>query len=87
MVSFWRARQPLPIKITTGDDHFLVECENLAVYAAGKTISAAVLDFCEQVTDLFHHYKALQPQQVTGEARRLRRIYRALFVEEKIHDS
>ena len=79
-----RAQELFPVKLSIGDDHFFVESENLGIYAAGKTFQAAVEDFCEQLIDIYEHYKSLNARQVTGDANRLRRLYTQMFVEEQV---
>lgn len=80
------ARHPFPVKLTTGDDHFFVESETLGIYSVGHTLQVAISDFSEQLIEIFRHYQSLRPQQVTGDARRLRQLFRELFVEEQVSD-
>ena len=77
-----RATRPFPVKITATDEHFLLESESLAIYAAGETYSDAIQDFATQVLDIFNHYQALSDDQTLGEARKLKRRYADLFVLE-----
>ncbi len=81
-----RTTRPFPVKVTMTDDYFYLESEGLCVYAVGKTYPEAHQEFCEQVVDIFRHYQGLSEDEVIGEARRLRRLYTALFIEEKNAD-
>jgi len=78
-----RATRPFPVKLTMTDDYFYLESEGLCVYAIGKTYAEALQEFCEQVVDIFRHYQGLSDDEVIGEARRLRRLFTGLFIEER----
>jgi len=73
------ASKPVSITINRGESLFFAENENLGIYAAGETRDEAIQSFSEHLTHFFHHYKRLSWDRVTGEARRLKKLYEDLF--------
>lgn len=75
--------KPVSVKISRGETLFLAENENLGLYATGESRDDAIHAFCEQLIHFYEHYKGLNWNRVTGEARRLKEIYENLFRESR----
>ncbi|PXF56403.1 MAG: hypothetical protein C4B58_13535 [Deltaproteobacteria bacterium] len=75
--------KPVSVKISRGETLFLAENENLGLYATGESRDEAIRAFCEQLIHFYEHYKELNWNRVTGEARRLKEIYENFFKETR----
>lgn len=76
--------KPVSVKIWKGESLFFAENENLCVFATGDNKAGAIASFCEQLVHFYRHYTKLRDDQVTGEAFRLRKIYKSVFRKSKI---
>ena len=73
--------KPVSVSISRGETLFLAENENLGLYATGESRDEVIRAFCEQLIHFYENYKGLSWDRVTGEARRLKKIYEDLFRE------
>ncbi|MCK4391113.1 MAG: hypothetical protein KAV83_12855 [Desulfobacterales bacterium] len=68
-------------EVTKGQTLFFAEDENLGIFATGESRNEAISAFGEHLVHFYEHYKRLNWDSVTGEARRLKKIYEELFEE------
>lgn len=77
------ASKPISIEIKKGEAHFFAENENLGIYSIGESYNCAIKAFCEELIYFYNHYKNLPWTRVTGEAKRLKKLYEELFLKNK----
>jgi hypothetical protein len=75
--------KPVSVSVSKGESLFFAENENLGIFATGESRNEAIGAFCEHLVHFYEHYKRLDWDDVTGEARRLKNIYEDLF--EEVH--
>ena len=73
--------KPIQIAISSENGWFFAENDSLCVSGAGHTLRETLEDLADSILHLFRHYQALSPEQVTGDAIRLKRIFDTLFEE------
>ena len=71
--------KPVTVKVYRGEALFFAENENLGIFATGESRNEAISAFCEDLVHFYEHYKRLDWDRVTGEARRMKKIYEDLF--------
>lgn len=71
--------KPVSVKISRGESLFFAENENLDIFATGESRDDAIRAFNEHLIYFYNHYKNLSWDRVTGEAKRLKRLYEDLF--------
>lgn len=71
--------KPVSVRISKGETLFFAENENLGIYATGETSGEAIHAFSEHLVHFYVHYTRLSWDRVTGEARRLKKLYEDLF--------
>jgi len=74
-----KARKPVSVKVFMGENLFFAENETLDIFATGETREEAVRAFNEHLIYFYNHYRKLGWDRVTGEAKRLKRLYEDLF--------
>jgi len=74
---------PIAVKVYRDEDFFFAENENLAVCGIGDTPQEAIQDLALHITHFFEYYKNLNKSQLTGDALRLKALYKNLLVEEQ----
>lgn len=73
--------KPVSARVSKGESLFFAENEKLAIFATGASRNEAINSFGEHLVHFYEHYKRLDWDDVTGEARRLKEIYEDLFEE------
>jgi len=73
--------KPVSVKVTKGETLFFAENENLGIFTTGESRNEAINTFGEHLVHFYVHYQRLDWDSVTGEARRLKKIYEELFEE------
>ena len=76
------ATVPIAVKIYRDEDFFFAENENLAVCGTGYTLQDALQDLALHITHFFEYYKNLDNSQLSGDALRLKALYKNLLIEE-----
>jgi len=74
--------KPISVRIYRDEDFFFAENENLAVCGTGITPEEALSDFCLHIIHFFDYYKKLDKNELTGDALRLKELYKDLLIEE-----
>ena len=75
------ASKPVMICITKGENLYFAENSNLDIVATGETVFDAINEFSELLVDFYCHYRGLDREEVTGDAKRLKALYDDLFTE------
>lgn len=73
---------PISVRIHREDNLFFAENENLAVCGTGDTPQEALKDMGLHIIHFFEYYKKIGPDQITGDAVRLKEVYKDLLIEE-----
>ncbi|MBI5208222.1 MAG: hypothetical protein HY934_10625 [Candidatus Firestonebacteria bacterium] len=76
-------RKPITIKTFREDNLFFVENDNLGIYGFGESPQEALEDFKSHIIYFYNYYKNLTMDQITGDAIRLKKLYKNLLVEDK----
>ena len=71
----------LNLTLSYKDACWCVDCDTLDVYATGKTLEMAMIDFVEQVNYFHWHYTELPDEKCLNHALELKRIYQTMFRE------
>lgn len=71
--------KPVSVRISKAEVLFFAENENLGIYATGETRIEAIHAFSKELVHFYVHYKRLSWDRVTGEGRRLKKLYEDLF--------
>lgn len=74
--------KPLSVRIYREGDFFFAENENLAVCGTGETPEDALKDFCSHIIYFFNYYKKLDASRLTGNALKLKELYKNLLIEQ-----
>lgn len=77
-------KEPISLSINMGETLYLAENERLGIYVTGESRDAAIKAFVEELLHFYDHYKNINWNQVTGEAKRLKKLYNNNFSEEKV---
>ncbi len=78
-----KVSKPIKLHIYSEDNLFFAENETLVIIGTGNSVTEAIDDFCRHVIHFYKYYKKLPVDKVTGDAVRLKKLYEALFVEQK----
>jgi len=73
---------PISVKIYREDNLFFAENENLVVCGTGDTPESALQDLCLHIIHFFKYYKRINRSKLTGDALRLKELYKNLLIEE-----
>ena len=68
------------IKITKESSLILAEDDNLRIYVTGATVEEALQEFCMILSEMKEHYAELGDDEVTGDAVRLKKLYKDLKI-------
>ncbi|MEW6249077.1 MAG: hypothetical protein AB1716_00395 [Planctomycetota bacterium] len=79
----FRLVQPLMVRVRQEEDFFFAENETLRLVATGTNLEEALGDFSFQLTYFHQYYTQIPADKVVGEAKRLKRLYQRIFVEER----
>ena len=71
----------LNLTLSYKDACWCVDCDTLDVYATGKTLEMALIDFSEQVNYFQWHYTELPDKKCLKRALELKQIYQTMFRE------
>ncbi len=74
--------KPISVKVYRDEDFFFAENENLHVCGTGDTVQDALQDLCLHIIHFFEYYGKLDRTKLTGDALRLKDIYRNLLIAE-----
>ncbi len=77
-----KTTNPLSVRIYFENGFFFAENETLFLYGTGMSPDEAIEDLGLHVIHFYRYYKDLDWSQVTGDARRLKRLYEGLLIEE-----
>lgn len=77
-------KEPISLSINMGETLYFAENEKLGIYVTGESRDDAIKAFVEELLHFFDHYKNIHWNQVTGEAKRLKKLYDDNFSEEKV---
>jgi len=75
-----RLVRPLLVQVRQEEGYFFAENSTLNLVGTGLTTQEALSDFGMHLIYFHHYYSALQENEVTGDAIRLRGLFRGLFV-------
>jgi len=78
--------KPIAVDIYRDGDLFFAENENLVVCGTGDTPQSALEDLCLHIVHFFEYYKRMDKSKLTGDALRLKELYKDLLVEESRAD-
>jgi len=73
--------KPIKVHIYVEDNIFFAENETLIIVGTGKSIGEAIADLSNHIIHFYHYYQRLPDDKVTGDAIRLKKMYKTLFVE------
>ncbi len=76
-----RARKPVAITISRGQDLWFAENERLDIYSTGESDEAAIREFEFLLVHFYHHYKALDANLALRRAKELKKLFQEGFVE------
>jgi len=74
--------KPISVRIYREDDLFFAENENLVVCGTGDTADESLQDLCLHIIHFFEYYKRIDKSKLTGDALRLKELYKNLLIEE-----
>lgn len=74
--------KPISVRIYREDDLFFAENENLVVCGTGDTPDKSLQDLCLHIIHFFEYYKRIDKTKLTGDALRLKELYKNLLIEE-----
>ena len=74
---------PIKVRIYSEDNLFFAENETLVIIGTGSSAMAAMDDFCRHIIHFYNYYKKLSWDKVTGDAVRLKNLYKTLFIEQE----
>ena len=74
--------KPITVRIYRDEDLFFAENENLVVCGTGDTPQDALQDLYLHIIHFFEYYKSLDTNKLTGDALRLKALYKNLLIEE-----
>ena len=77
-------KEPISLTINMGETLYFAENEKLGIYVTGESRDDAIKAFVEELLHFYDHYKNINWNQVTGEAKRLKKLYNNNFSEEKV---
>ena len=76
------ASKPISVKIYRNGDLFFAENENLFVCGTGAASQDALEDLCLHIIYFFEYYKKMDRDRLTGDALRLKDLYKNLLIEQ-----
>lgn len=79
---YYNILTPISIRIYQCEGFFFAENENLSIYGIGKNYQEAIEDFKMHLIYFFKYYKKLKKNELTGEAIRLKNLYKEIIKEE-----
>lgn len=69
----------LDLELTCEDTCWCVACKKFDIYATGKTLEIALVDFSEQLTYFYYHYTELPKSKCLKKALELKKLYQETF--------
>ena len=75
--------RPIKVRVFREGDLFFAESETLSVCGTGESARDAVEDLELHLVHFFDYYRRLGPDRVTGEAQRLKGLYKDLLTEDQ----
>ena len=73
--------KPVFVTFIFDEQIWLAENDDLMIYATGETIDETLKAFQEHLVHFYKHYRDLSWDQVTGQAKRLKKIFQEEFKE------
>ena len=70
--------ETMRVKISKGETLFFAENEYFGIFTTGKSREEAINNFSEQIIHFYNHYKQLNWDRVTGEALRIKKLFKNL---------
>jgi hypothetical protein len=70
--------EPVRVKISKGETLFFAENEDFGIFTTGKSREEAISNFSEQIIHFYNHYKQLNWNRATGEALRIKKLFKNL---------
>lgn len=77
-----RAKKPVTIHISKGEELWFAESDKLNIYATGKDSVTAIQDFVTQLIYFYNRYKSSSDDQLLEYARELKAFFLDNFIEE-----
>ncbi len=74
--------KPIKVNVSSEDDVFYVENETLLLVGIGSTMNDAMKDFSKHLIHFYKYYKVMSDDELTDNARRLKKIYSTIFVRD-----
>lgn len=72
--------RPVVARISFEDGMVFAENDTLALFGSGADLAEAIAEFRSDLYSIWHHYRSLSDDQVTGHGRTLKAILDALAV-------
>ena len=79
---YFRLSQAILVRVRHDEGFFFAENETLQLVGTGSDVEAALADFSMHLVHFHQYYSSLPEDRVIGEGKRLRNLFRDLFVEE-----
>ena len=74
------AKKPIIVHVYRGESLFLAENDTLNIYASGVSYEEAISEFKDQLIHQWEIYGNTSIDDMIGDAKRLKRIYKNLFL-------